>query len=161
VGGENSHETEGPLDSKPKGSEGMETLQIPEQVAELINVVAERYGYYFAKRIKTSELMKATAIERREVQRINKAISGKVNEWMKDGTDTRPEIIALQGELASARAALKQKSAPFNDATRPLGKAISYLDKTLIPNQLQAVTGQPVIPKFTVSPEILKAITSK
>jgi hypothetical protein len=139
----------------------METLQIPEQVATLINLVAERYGYYFAKRVKTSELMKATAIERSQVARLNKAISEKIGEWRSSGADTREEIASLEAQLTKARDELKGKSAPFNDATRPLGKAISYLDKTLIPNQLQAVTGQPVIPKFTVSPEILKAITSK
>jgi len=137
----------------------MEALQIPEQVATLINVVAERYGYYFGRRALSAKLMLETASERREVQKINKAISGKVNEWMKDGTDTRPEIIALQGELASARAALKQKSAPYYEKISPLVKAVSYLDKIVIPSQIEKATGVAVTPVFQVSDATLKAIT--
>lgn len=148
------------LESPKKGEKKMsQTIQLPQEVAGLISVVAERWGYYFAKRVKSAELMKATSAERQKVTKLGKAISDKVGEWMKNGTDTRAEITALQTQLSDARTELKQKSAPYYEAMKPLSGAISYLDKVLIPSQVQTVTGQPVVPKFTVSADILKAIT--
>lgn len=150
------------LESPKKGrTKEMEqtSVQIPQEVAGLISVVSERWGYYFAKRVKSAELMKATSPERQKVTKLGKAISEKVGEWMANGTDTRAEITALQTQLGQARAELKEKSAPYYEVMKPLSGAISYLDKILIPSQLQTVTGQPIVPKFQVSADILKAIT--
>jgi chromosome segregation ATPase len=146
---------------------------LPQEVAGLISVVAERYGYYFAKRVKSAERMQATLPERQKVAELDKAISEKdkaisekVGEWMKNGTDTRAEITALvaeitplQASLKDAKDARKEKGKEFSTKIGELTRALNYLDKILIPSQLQAVTGQPVVPKFTVSADILKAIT--
>jgi uncharacterized coiled-coil DUF342 family protein len=134
-------------------------IAIPQEVASLINVVSERWGYYFGKRAVQSELMKATTVERATVRALGQKISAKINEWMEKGEDTREEIRSLQGELAKARAVLKEKSTPFYQKMRPLNRALSYLDKTVIPKALEEVTGEKVTPRFQVSDYIVKAIT--
>lgn len=136
-----------------------QVAQIPKEVAEFINVVAERYGYYFGKRSLQSELMKATREERATVRALGKKIADKINEYMEKGTDVRQEVRSLQGELAKARVVLKQKSSPFYEKMRPLGKALSYLDKVVIPQRIEAITGEKVMPRFQVDKAILNAIT--
>jgi hypothetical protein len=134
-------------------------VQIPQEVASFINVVSERWGYYFGKRAVQSELMKATTVERATVRALGQKISAKISEYMENGTDVREEVRSLQGELAKARAVLKEKSSPFYEKIRPLNKALTYLDKTAIPQAIEQVTGEKVVPRFQVSDYIVKAIT--
>jgi len=140
---------------------GLATSQvaIPQEVASFINVVSERWGYYFGKRAIQSELMKSTTVERATVRAVGQKISAKISEYMENGTDVREEVRSLQGELGKARAVLKEKSAPFYQKIRPLNKALSYLDKTVIPKSIEEVTGQKVIARFQVDKAILDAIT--
>ena len=134
-------------------------IQLPEEVAGLISIVAERYGYYFAKRSIQSELMKATTLERAKVRTTGKAIAIKIGEYLSEGKDVRSEVADLQGKLATARATLKLKSAPYYAKMSPLTKAISYLDKVVIPPQIEKATGEKLLPRFQVSDYTLKAIT--
>jgi uncharacterized protein YneF (UPF0154 family) len=137
------------------------TVQLPEEVAGLINVVAERWGYYFGKRAIQSELMKATQVERATVRAIGQKISAKISEYMENGTDVRKEVKTLQGELAKARDTLKQKSEPFYEKIRPLNKALTHLDKKVIPDAIEKATGEKVMPRYQVSDHIIKALTPK
>jgi hypothetical protein len=137
------------------------TVQIPEEVAGLINVVAERWGYYFGKRATQSELMKATQVERATVRSFGQKISAKISEYMENGTDVRQEVKTLQGELAKARAVLREKSAPFYEKIRPLNKALSFLDKKVIPDAIEKATGEKILPRYQVSDYIVKALTPK
>jgi hypothetical protein len=137
------------------------TVQIPEEVSGLISVVAERWGYYFGKRAIQSELMKATQVERTTVRSIGQKISAKMSEYMENGTDVRQELRSLQGELAKARAVLSDKSAPFYQKIRPLNKALSFLDKQVIPEAIEKATGEKIIPRYQVSDYIVKALTPK
>jgi len=134
-------------------------IQLPKEVAELINVVSERWGYYFGKRAIQSELMKATQVERATVRSIGQKISAKITEYMENGTDVREEVKSLQVELAKARAVLKEKSSPFYAKIRPLNKALTHLDKNVIPEAIERATGQKVIPRYQVSDAIVQALT--
>lgn len=134
-------------------------VQIPKEVTDFIKVVAERWGYYFGKRAVQSELMKATTVERATVRALGQKISAKISEYMEKGTDVRKEVRSLQGELAKARAVLKEKSSPFYEKIRPLNKALTYLDKQVIPQTIEQVTGEKVVPRFQVSNYIVKALT--
>jgi len=78
-----------------------------------VDLVSERWGYYFGKRAVQSELMKATTVERATVRALGQKISAKISEYMENGTDIREEVRSLQGELAKARTVLKEKSTPF------------------------------------------------
>ena len=136
-------------------------LLIPSEVESLINVVAERWGYYFGKRILQSELMRVTKDERAIVKEIGQKISTKINEYLEKGVDVRDEIRVLQAELTKARATLKEKSEPFYEKIRPLNKALSYLDKEVIPRALEAVTGEKVAPRFQLSDYVIKALETR
>jgi len=134
------------------------TITVPQEYQVLVDTVAERWGYYLAKRSIQSELMRKTKVERAKVRSLGSDIADRINDWVNNGTDTRKEIRALQGELAQAKQVLKVKSAPFYDRMRPLTKAISYLDKDIIPNQIEQATGEKLTPRFKVSTEIVRAL---
>jgi len=136
----------------------METVQLPKEVAEFIDIVAERYGYYFGKRAIQSELMRATKAERAEVRLLGQKIGALFGEYLSEGRDVRSEVAQLQKRLAKARENLKVKSAPFYEKMRPLTKALSYMDKVVIPKRLERL-GKPVQPRFQVDETILNAIT--
>lgn len=138
----------------------METIQIPEHVEALVDSVAERWGYYFGKRTIQSELMKTTSAERTKVRAVGKLIASKIGQYLTDGTDVRDEVVSMQGQLTEVRTALKEKSKPFYDKISPLNKALSYLDKVVIPQQLEQVKGEKVLPRFQVADYTLKAITA-
>ena len=137
-----------------------QTTQIPEDVEALIDTVAERWGYYFGRRATQSELMKATSTERTQVRAVGKLIRAKIADYLTNGTDVREAVISMQGQLAEVRAALKEKSTPFYTKISPLNKALSYLDKVVIPQQLEQARGEKVLPRFQVADYTLKAITA-
>jgi len=132
-------------------------IVIPKEIEDLINAVSERWGYYFGKRALMGELMRATASEIAKIKALNQKISEKISEYM-NGKDVRDEIKALQAELTKVQETYKQKAEPFYAQIKPLNKALSYLDKIVIPNAIEAVTGEKVMPRFQVSENILKAI---
>jgi hypothetical protein len=105
--------------------------------------------------------MKTTTVDRATVRAIGQKISAKISEYMENGTDVRQEVHSLQGELAKARATLNQKSAPFYEKIRPLNKALSYLDKQVIPQAIEKATGEKVIPRYQLSDYIVKALQPK
>jgi len=134
---------------------------IPKEIEDLINVVSERWGYYFGKRVLMSELMRVTATERAIVRAIGQKIQAKISEYMENGTDVREDVKVLQSELMRVKAALKEKSTPFYEKMRPLNKALSYLDKEVIPRALEAVTGEKVAPRFQLSDNVYKALETR
>jgi hypothetical protein len=136
----------------------MAQILVSESATELISLVAERWGYYFGKRLIQADLMKATATERAQITAAGKRIAEKMGLYLKEGKDVRSEIAALQAELASARAALREKATPFYQQIAPLNKALSYLDKEVIPVAIEKATGEKVVPRLQVSDYILKAI---
>jgi len=135
--------------------------QVSEAVATLINLTVERWGYYFGKRATASELMKSTIVERAKVREVGQKISGLFGQYLSEGKDVRADVGSLQGELAKARADLSAKSKPFYEKMRPLNKALSFLDKTAIPEAIELATGSKVTPRFQLSEYVLKAITPK
>jgi len=62
-------------------------------------------------------------------------------------------------ELEEAKANLKAVTKPFYDKIKPLNKALSHLDKVVIPERLKEITGKPITPRFTVSKWLLQAIS--
>jgi hypothetical protein len=132
---------------------------VSEAVTELVNMVAERWGYYFGKRAIQSDVMKATTAERAKIRALGQQISAKIGEYLANGIDVREEVRALQGSLTEARIALKEKSAPLYMKIKPLNLALTYLDKLAIPKAIESATGSAVLPRFEVSDAIVKAIT--
>jgi len=144
----------------------METVQVPEEEAidtateqeALISTVAERWGYYLGKRTTQSGLMQATSAERTKVREVGKSIKDKIADYLKNGTDVRDEVVSLQVDLEGEQEALSEKSKPFYEKISPLNKALSYLDKVIIPMQIERATGVAVMPRFQVADYTQKAI---
>lgn len=137
------------------------SVTIPREIAEFIDIVAERYGYYFGKRAIMSELMKTTTEERAKVRELGKKVNKLFEEYIKEGKDVRNEIVNAQRELKKAKAELREKSKPFYEKMRPLNLALSYLDKIVIPSKIEQITGKKVTPIYEVSREIRAVIESK
>ena len=134
-------------------------VAVPENIKVFVDTVAERWGYYAAIRATQSDLMKSTVAERSVVNSLGKSIASKVEAWMATGEDTREPIKELQGKLVDAKAVLKVKGEPFYAKMTEPRKAISYLDKEVIPKQLAEIRGEAVVPRFQVSEAVLRAIT--
>jgi len=139
----------------------MAQVVIPAEVGQLVNVVAERWGYYLGKRTIQSELMKATTIERAKVRAVGQMISAKMNEYLNSGTDVRQEVAELQSQLAEARTTFKAKATPFYEKIKPLNKVLTFLDKTVIPQAIEQATHEKLTPRFQVSDYVLKALAPK
>jgi len=127
---------------------------------EIITVVAERYGYYFGKRLLQSQILKKTGEERKKVKEITKTISEKISEYLEKGSDVRSEVLSLRQELAKIREAMKEKTSEEMQKIAILNKALSYLDKIVIPAMFERV-GIKIVPRTEVSDYILNAIKTK
>ena len=137
-----------------------ELTPTPEAQEALVQTVAERWGYYFGKRTTQSQLMKATSAERTQVRAVGKLIKAKIADYLTNGTDVRGDVVSMQGTLKGIREDLSEKSKPFYDKISPLNKALSYLDKVVIPMQIEQATGVKVMPRFQVADYTKKAIDS-
>jgi len=124
----------------------------------LVDTIIERWGYYAHRRALASLLMTSTSAERTKVTQIGKQIAGKLSAYLAEGTDVRGEVVTLQGELVQARSVLKTKAQPYYDKVAPFVKAVSYLDRVVIPGQIEAVTGEKLQPRVEISPSVLKAL---
>jgi hypothetical protein len=124
----------------------------------LVDTIVERWGYWAQRRALSSQLMKSTSVERAKVTQIGKQIAGKLSAYLAEGTDVRGDVVTLQGDLAQAKSVLKAKAQPYYDKVAPFVKAVSYLDRVVIPGQIEAVTGEKLQPRVEISPSILKAL---
>jgi hypothetical protein len=126
----------------------------------LVDTVVERWAYWLQRRTLATQLAQSTSSERTKVRETGKAIAGRLSAYLAEGSDVRGEVITLQAELAQAQSALKVKSQPLRDKMAPYIKSVSYLDRVVIPGQIEAVTGKKLEPKAEISPAILKAISA-
>ena len=134
--------------------------EIPENIKSFIDTVAERYGYYFGKRVLLSQMFKETKEERNKVRSIRKQISKLQEEYIKSGKNVRRELKALYEQLNDARKVLSEKSKPFYNQIKPLNQALSFMDKVVIPAKLKEL-GREVKPLTTVSPSLSKRLIKK
>jgi len=135
-----------------------QTVVSPRDV--LVDTIIERWGYYAQRRTLASQLMTSTSAERTKVTQIGKQIAGRLSAYLAEGSDVRGEVVTLQGELAQAKATLKTKAQPLYDKMAPFVKAVSYLDRIVIPGQIAAVTGKKLEPRTEISPSVLKALAA-
>lgn len=136
----------------------METQTVVSPKDALVDTIIERWGYHAHRRALASLLMKSTSAERTKVTQIGKQIAGRLSAYLAEGTDVRGEVVTLQGELVQAQSVLKTKAQPIYDKMAPFVKAVSYLDRIVIPGQIEAVTGKKLEPRTEISPSVLKAL---
>jgi len=136
----------------------LETQTVVSPKDALVDTIIERWGYHAHRRALASLLMKSTSAERTKVTQIGKQIAGRLSAYLAEGTDVRGEVVTLQGELAQAQSVLKTRAQPIYDKMAPFVKAVSYLDRIVIPGQIEAVTGKKLEPRTEISLSVLKAL---
>lgn len=135
--------------------EGEQRVAMLEGFADLI---AEQYGYKFAKKEVQKDLNEATAVNRKKFSEFGKTISGKIEELIETpSAEAAQAIKGTRKERAHIAELLKKSRTPFQEKVKPINAAIKYIEKVSIPDALNYL-GKPVVPLFSVSEEIQKGI---
>jgi len=122
---------------------------------QFVQIVARRWGYYGGYRAQASELMKATAKERKRITQLGKTLGAVTNQFIeKPSRELKEKIFALRKEIGDQKAILKENGKPYYPVIAKLRKVISHYDKTVIPEGLKAL-GVEVRPLAEVLPEDL------
>jgi hypothetical protein len=134
-------------------------VAVPEEYKAFVDLVAERWGYYFGKRAISKEKKEATKTEKGQVDSLKEKLGKLIGELISNKeADNRDTIRITQLELQKAEAELALKREPFNIKARPLNRALRYMDDVAIPKRIQELTGTAVTPRFQLSNDILKSI---
>ena len=133
----------------------------PEKAVEVLDIVARRYSYYLGKRMVLRRMMLETVSERLRVQQLGRRLHEAIENYIQKPTnELRNTIMSLRKELSEAKAVLRDRQKPYWDVIRPLNMALSYLDKTVIPQKLREV-GYDITPVETPEPRDLPQIKPK
>lgn len=133
-------------------------LDLLEAFAEL---VAERYGYYTARRLKTAEMNEAVKDLSKNLREIRKSLNTAVEEYIKEPSDgLREQIFKAREAIAEKKPVLKEKKAPYMKEITPLAKAVRYMDNVAIPDSLKEL-GHPIQPRFSLSEWVKKAVEAQ
>jgi hypothetical protein len=133
-------------------------VDLLEAFAEL---VAERFGYYQARRFKMAEMNEAVKDLSKDLRETRKTLSKAIEEYIKEPNDgLREQIFKCRDVIDEKKPVMKEKKAPFMKEINPLAKAVRYLDNVAIPDSLKEL-GHPVQPRFSLSDWVKKAIESQ
>ena len=135
-------------------------MELPVEVQEELSnlrgfrdLIGERWGYWFGRKMKQQEMSEATKEERKAVSEIRKGI--KIEEFIQnsdlDGYNAKMK------EIKEAREVVTKKAKPFLEKISPLSKAVRFLDSVAIPDALKQL-GTPVQPRFSLSEFIAKQL---
>ena len=128
-------------------------MELPVEVQEELSnlrgfrdLIGERWGYWFGRKMKQQEMSEACKEERKAVSEIRKSI--KIEEFIQnsdlDGYNAKMK------EIKEAREVVTKKAKPFLEKISPLSKAVRFLDSVAIPDALKQL-GTPVQPRFSLS----------
>jgi hypothetical protein len=144
-------------------------LDLLEAFAEL---VAERFGYATARKLKMAELNEKTEAERKQASEIRKAIAFRLKFDRKNGGYTYQMGDALQEavnsgnwetyeaklkELSGVKKTIDEIATPYRKEANALNRAVKYIDNVAIPDSLNEL-GHPIQPRFSLSDWVKKAI---
>jgi len=148
----------------PKGKTQVAEAVAVEEVSRLdmleafTELVAERYGYWMARRLTQQEMSEAVKAESKAVSETRKAITTAIASYIDEPNDElRTTIKENQKTIEEQRKVLKEKKAPFMKKISPLAKATRYMDNVAIPDSLKEL-GKPVQPRFSLSKWINDAL---
>jgi len=114
-------------------------------------LIAERFGYYMARRLTQQDMSEKLEEESKAVREIRKGIADNIEKHIENPSEELKKAI-LQGrvDLDEALKPLNEKRKPFTEKMKPLQQAVRYLDGVAIPDSLKEL-GHPVTPRFTLS----------
>ena len=121
-------------------------------------LIAERYGYWMARRLTQQEMNEAVKEEAKAYRETRKALNKNVADYIEEPTDElRTAIKDTQKTIKEQSKVLKEKKNPFMKKISPLAKAVRYCDNVAIPDSLKEL-GKPVQPRFSLSKWINDAL---
>jgi len=126
-----------------------------------VELVGERWGYFMARRMKTTEMSEKTKAESKTARDLANKVRDTIEELIKSPSEKLSAAIkTTREELKTARKALKDARKPYMEKITPLAKAIRYCDNVAIPDSLKEL-GHPVAPRFSLSDWAKQAIETK
>lgn len=126
-----------------------------EAFAEL---VAERYGYFTARRLTQQDMSEKCKTEIEAVNAKRKEINENIEKLLEgEDAEARSSIKAETKELKALKETADTVKKPFLEKIKPLAQAQKYADNVAIPDSLKEL-GYPVQPRFSLSDWMTRAL---
>jgi seryl-tRNA synthetase len=126
-----------------------------EAFAEL---VAERYGYFTARRLTQQDMSEKCKAEIEAVNEKRKAMNENIEKLVEaEDAEARSAIKVQAKELEALKKTADAAKKPFLEKIKPLAQAQKYCDNVAIPDSLKEL-GHPVQPRFSLSDWMTKAL---
>jgi len=130
-------------------------MDMLEAFAEL---VAERYGYFTARRLTQQDMSEKCKAEMEAVNAKRKAMNENIEKLLEaENEEARTAIHAQAKDLKTLKEEADTVKKPFLEKIKPLSQAQKYCDSIAIPDFLKEL-GHPVQPRFSVSDWMSKAL---
>jgi len=121
-------------------------------------LVAERYGYFTARRLTQQDMSEKCKTEIEAVNAKRKAINENIEKLLEgEDAEARTAIKAETKELKTLKATADEAKKPYLEKIKPLAQAQKYADNVAIPDSLKEL-GHPVQPLFKLSDWMNKAL---
>jgi regulator of sigma D len=148
----------------PKKTQQAETVQKTAEVTRtdmleaFAELVAERYGYFTARRLTQQDLSEKCKVEMDAVNEKRKALNENIEKLLEaEDAEARSAIKVQAKELKTLKETADTAKKPFLEKIKPLSQAQKYCDSVAIPDFLKEL-GQPVQPRFKLSDWMTKAL---
>ena len=121
-------------------------------------LVAERYGYFTARRLTQQDMSEKCKVEIEAVNEKRKDMNENIEKLLEaEDTEARSAIKVQAKELKTLKEAADKVKEPFLEKIKPLAQAQKYCDSVAIPDSLKEL-GHPVQPRFSLSDWMNKAL---
>jgi len=146
---------------KPKAAE---TVQVAAEVTRtdmleaFAELVAERYGYFTARRLTQQDMSEKCKAEIEAVNEKRKAMNENIEKLLEAEDNVARSAIKVQvKDLKTLKETADTAKKPFLEKIKPLAQAQKYADNVAIPDFLKEL-GQPIQPLFNLSDWMTKAL---
>jgi seryl-tRNA synthetase len=121
-------------------------------------LVAERYGYFTARRLTQQDMSEKCKAEIEAVNEKRKALNENIEKLLEaEDAEARSAIKVQAKELKTLKETADTAKKPFLEKIKPLSQAQKYCDSVAIPDSLKEL-GHQVQPLFSLSDWMTKAL---
>ena len=138
----------------------LETAEVTktDMLEAFAELVAERYGYFTARRLTQQDMSEKCKVEVEAVNEKRKALNENIEKLLEaEDAEARSAIKVQAKELKTLKEAADTVRKPFLEKIKPLSQAQKYCDSVAIPDSLKEL-GHPVQPRFSLSDWMNKAL---
>ena len=138
----------------------LETAEVTktDMLEAFAELVAERYGYFTARRLTQQDMSEKCKVEVEAVNEKRKALNENIEKLLEaEDAEARSAIKVQAKELKTLKEAADTVRKPFLEKIKPLSQAQKYCDNVAIPDSLKEL-GHPVQPRFSLSDWMNRAL---